>query len=572
MADEEGKVGIGRRDFLKGSLAVGAAAAIGGLVSYPSSASASTTTSWDTPPDAVPDSAITSTITADIVVVGSGVAGLNAARAASEAGASVIVIEKATTYQYRSGQYGTIGSTIAKNLGNNIDKTACVNGVMKEMGYRANEIGWKYWAEHSGEDFDWLMELAPDAVVIKQTDKTYDDSKITLVPLHFPEPKAFDPADEYSPAYPTVLAFLPDQGAMLKLVYQKCLALGATFKFSTWARQLIRPNNTGRVEGVLCQDAAGTAAGTYTKVLATKAVILCTGDFAGDKDMLGTLCPWATNFSNFFPNTDAAGTTTNTGDGQKMGVWIGAKMEDGPLAPMVHTLGSCLGTDAFLQINAEGFRFCNEDVAGQQLSNQLYRQKGNYSWQIFDNRYPSQVGLMGSYHGSVNYVVSEAKYPDLTNNGTIGRGAYTTRKRVEATSGIVIKKTIKDLVAGLGMDATARANAIASINRYNELCAAGVDEDFGKVSKRMFSVSKPPFYATKLTAGAMLVCMGGLTVEPETCNVLDSSYDTIPGLYAAGNAMGERFVVDYPVVAAGASHGTALVFGRLAAQSAVATA
>lgn len=38
----------------------------------------------------------------------------------------------------------------------------------------------------------------------------------------------------------------------------------------------------------------------------------------------------------------------------------------------------------------------------------------------------------------------------------------------------------------------------------------------------------------------------------------------IPGLYAAGNVQGGRFLVDYPVVTAGVSHAFALVYGRLA--------
>ena len=36
------------------------------------------------------------------------------------------------------------------------------------------------------------------------------------------------------------------------------------------------------------------------------------------------------------------------------------------------------------------------------------------------------------------------------------------------------------------------------------------------------------------------------------------------GLYAAGNTMGGRFLLDYPVVVAGISHGFALTHGRLA--------
>ena len=104
--------------------------------------------------------------------------------------------------------------------------------------------------------------------------------------------------------------------------------------------------------------------------------------------------------------------------------------------------------------------------------------------------------------------------------------------------------------------------------RTRAFCRKGVDEDFGKTAKRLFPIANPTFYAAKISAGNMLVCMGGLTCNPETGNVLDKNYRGIEGLYAAGNTMGGRFLVDYPVVTAGASHGFALTYGRLAGTAA----
>lgn len=54
-------------------------------------------------------------------------------------------------------------------------------------------------------------------------------------------------------------------------------------------------------------------------------------------------------------------------------MWIGAKMEDGPHAPMTHHLGGPLGMDAFLLVDINGERFMNEDVGGQPFQNQLSR-------------------------------------------------------------------------------------------------------------------------------------------------------------------------------------------------------
>lgn len=48
---------------------------------------------------------------------------------------------------------------------------------------------------------------------------------------------------------------------------------------------------------------------------------------------------------------------------------------------------------------------------------------------------------------------------------------------------------------------------------------------------------------TQMTPGKMLVCLGGLTCNPETGNVLDKAYEPTEGLYAAGNTMGGQFLV-----------------------------
>ena len=76
--------------------------------------------------------------------------------------------------------------------------------------------------------------------------------------------------------------------------------------------------------------------------------------------MMSYYVPWSDRFMSIFPNVDAKGEKTNTGDGQQMGMWIGAKMEDGPHAPMTHHLGGPLGMDAFLLVDINGERFMNE--------------------------------------------------------------------------------------------------------------------------------------------------------------------------------------------------------------------
>lgn len=234
-------------------------------------------------------------------------------------------------------------------------------------------------------------------------------------------------------------------------------------------------------------------------------------------------------------------------------------MEEGPHAPMTHTLGGPLGVDAFFLCNTKGKRFVNEDIGGQMLSNALSRQAEYFGWQIFDDKWPEQIGLMSCGHSFINYCVEPDKKPDKR----LMSSSYTTREEVRSTSGIVIAVKLKDLAGRLELDETAQGTLLKSIERYNELCRKGVDEDFGKTAKRMFPIATPPYYAAKISVGHMLVCMGGLTCDPETGNVLDKDQKNIEALYAAGNTMGGRFLVHYPVVIPGASHGFALTYGRL---------
>jgi fumarate reductase flavoprotein subunit len=517
--------------------------------------------SFLTPPAPIADSEITQTVTADVVIVGCGLAGLAAARSASEQGATVAVIEKGTSYQYRSGQYGVNASNFHKEHGMPFDANAAVSDLMKEMGYRPDQRIWNYWRDFSGEAFDWLLKPATDKGIVDYIDMfatTYNPEHITLCSLHFPMPDAYDPAKEYSPTYPpATTAFFPDQGGILEMSFQIAKDNGVDFHFSTWAKQLIRPNKEGRVQGVIAQDLEGK----YIKFLANKGVIMAAGDYGNNPEMVKYYCGGRTYFG-FFPNVDAKGNPTNIGEGQQMGIWAGAHIDDGPHAPMTHTLGAALGCDPFLMLNTSGARFCNEDVAGQQLSSQLFRQKDGFGWYIFDDKYPEQVELMPVGHGMVNFIVDESVNPHQENaQMSIGRTGVSSRVEVESNS--VKANTLEELLAQLELTPEAQQNALASIAHYNELCAKGNDDDFNKIPTRMFPVTTAPFYATKVSAGAMLVCLGGLSVEPISMRVIDDNFMPIDGLYAAGNNMGGRIIQDYPVTVAGVSHATALTFGYL---------
>jgi len=108
----------------------------------------------------------------------------------------------------------------------------------------------------------------------------------------------------------------------------------------------------------------------------------------------------------------------------------------------------------------------------------------------------------------------------------------------------------------------------AAIERYNLLARAGKDTDFGKRRDRLFTVDKPPFYAG-IIEQHILVVLGGLITNPQF-QLLDADRKVIPGLWMAGNTVGNRFAVDYPTMCAGLSHGFAWLSGRFAGLAAAA--
>ena len=552
---------LSRRSFISGTAAVASTAALAGTVTSAladeAQESAAYTPSFMQAPAPIDAADIKETVDADIVIIGSALSGLCACRAAVENGAkNIVVIEKADTWQCRSNQFGTIGGKIQEDLGIKIDRNAAVGQLMKECGYRPNQRILNLWADNSGEAFDWFLAPMEGKYVVENESDPYDaeEGHLSVRKTHWPEPDNSHTEDDFYPIFSDCQITLPTMAPWVEAIYNICVEAGVTFKFSTWARQLVRENNEGPVTGVICQDVDGN----YSQVNASKAVLLATGDFAGNKDMMSYYVPWATRFASIFPNRDAAGDPTNTGDGQCMGMWIGAKMEDGPLAPMTHHLGGPLGMDAFLLTDVNGDRFVNEDVGGQPFQNQLSRLPKKTAWQVFDSEWPNQLQYMDCGHGNVSWFVDDDKVP----GGSYGRNAYISQAMFDeamASDAGVQADTIEELAEKMGVPVE---QFCATIERYNELAKKGVDEDFGKRADRMFAIENPPFYGYKLTDTVLLVCMGGLetTVDFE---VLDTNDDVIPGLYAVGNAQGGRFLVDYPLPCPGISHGMAMTHGML---------
>ena len=92
----------------------------------------------------------------DVLVVGLGVAGLCAARAAVEEGVKVICVEQSESYNCRAAQFGNINSSFSVSAGVEYsaeDKIGMLNAELQANGWRPDPRIWRYWIDNSGAAF-----------------------------------------------------------------------------------------------------------------------------------------------------------------------------------------------------------------------------------------------------------------------------------------------------------------------------------------------------------------------------------------------------------------------------------
>ncbi len=496
------------------------------------------------------------TLEADVVVCGAGLAGVAAARAASECGASVLLFEKCSNVQFRSSDFGVLGGKLSKRWGRDLtDKQEVVAVLMRDSCFRVKQPILNFWADHSGDDLDWYLEGDPEILILDECINALKKDRpagfdYCVEPQRRPVPRPYDVHSEMYPCFEISARILPDHGRVLKgnLKLAEATGLCRAF-FETPAQRLLRVGS-GRVVGVIAKSYGGKV----YKALARRGVVLATGDYSGNLDMLFHYSPWLRGKGVMGIGLDKNGMVANTGDGHRMAMWIGAKMEDGPHAAISHSKGGAIGMAQYLQLNLNGERFMNEDCGGQQFDNQLMIQPGMLSWMLFDGAWPDQLKYMIPTHGYA-YLGEE------------------NRLRAQADESISASLRRGDTVKADTIDELIRLTALpaektrASIERYNSLASRGFDSDFGKAPKRLFPIEKPPFYATRLRACPVMNSLAGLESD-ENCRCYDTNGNIIDGLYLAGNTQGNRFAVEYPTTVPGLSHSMALTFGRNAGRNA----
>lgn len=342
------------------------------------------------------------------------------------------------------------------------------------------------------------------------------------------------------------------QAALAETLLSNGRKKGVDYRFESPVVRLLREGKGSRVNGVIARSLKGD----YRQFNA-RAVILCTGDYGGDLEMIEKYSGRGKELVNLKCEYDPV---VNTGDGHKMGMWIGAAIDDPPHCPMLFDFAVFSKTGLFnlarqpwLYVNLNGERFMNEDLPWSYESNQILRQPGQRAWSIWDDKFEEEWPKMRSQ-------CCKNMGPPLYRWGT------ELLEKALDNENVLSAPTIENLAQKMEVPVEGLK---ATTERYTELARNGKDLDFGKHTDRLTTLEKAPYYACKFEVRRMVI-LSGLKINNKL-EVLDTEGDVIPGLYAAGNVSGSFFGGSvYPTTIPGLTHSRAWTFGRLAGLNAAA--
>lgn len=509
---------------------------------------------WLGTPPAIDEASIAKTVQTEVLVVGCGTSGMFAIASAAEKGAKVIGIDRFVVGTGVREGFAAIGSRYQKQWGTHIDKFDFVTLATKTAGGHVDQRLLKTFAERSGEVMNWYGDrLAERGVELwHETVDNVKDTRYPAIPTC------------HTPKWPQARWENGQKGQKRLngnvVLYEYAVKHGADFHYNTRMIKLERVN--GRVTGCIAQNVDGQ----YVRYVASKGVVIATGGYCRNYDMLQALQPW--NLRVLGGNKAMPGAM---GDGIRACLWVGAKMDEthsmaqfdrsalrpeqepGIEAMKKTDMGTFWpGSQPWLKVNADGERFFNESGTYEGILHADEYQKGHCHYSIFDSTWTDFV-----QHTRMAGCSRLHPHP----NGARPIFAWqfiesTVLPKLIADGFVQKADTIEELARKLRLPPQALKK---TIERYNALAHKGVDEDFGKEPFRLSAIEKPPYYGVK-NAGYSLCTLDGIQINTHM-NAIDTAGDPIPGLYVIGQDSGGYFANTYPNLISGLCAGRAATWG-----------
>lgn len=493
---------------------------------------------------------ISETWDTDIVIVGAGNAGCAAGAFAAKNGLKFRLIEKMDSVCKTRNWYAAVDSADALALGEKpIDRARLRLELKRFSSGKCNQNAWTTWIEESADMQAFIKELYA---------KYAPDAKLTVTvgqEAVWPESEGF-----FTPSVEHTWG-----GSKLSrndMFAQYMADQGYSIDFKTSLVKLEREGN--KITGLIAQN---METGNYIRINAAKGVIMATGGFPANPDMMEQLDPLGTSVITY-PYYAAQ----DDGHGIKAGVWAGAAMQKEP-APMIFDRGIVTpGTNAgYITLSTGGKAFASTWPKNQfNLGTQPFLKMDRHG-----NRFTNESGTydMMSYAaaslpGGVYCSVFDANMPeDVVRFHTLGCSASTRKnpqgqlKNFDDNPDFCFKAdTLEELADKLGFTGEDKATFLATCKRYNELYDAQNDVDFGKPAYRLSALKTAPFYGFWM-GGALLTTEQGLLVDAKA-RVLDGeTKEPLEGFFAAGDCSGGFFYNNYPCLLPGIACGRSMTFG-----------
>ena len=460
----------------------------------------------------------------DVIVLGSGFAGLRAAVAASSSGCSVLVVEAQSEIGGRSRfSWSNImgaGTRFQREAGIDDSAKAMFEQYMRLNAFRLDaSVAWAL-CEGAGKEIEWL---ADNGVEIRG-----------VVPNESFEVPRIHRTRGGQQIIDVLTKLARTQGVDFALNHRvDCLLV-----------------EDGRVVGI---EAAG-------EHLRSKAVVLATGGLGGNKELVNVWMPELANLAGdwVLPVGGDELAPYAQGDAIPLAESVGAQITgrdyyEATIRPGYVQVSNPALPGHLIMVDATGRRFVDE-TAGIAAMHGAFNSAVAPVFAIFDES--AKLDYSPSGERPVEGSPKRRLHPDWVED--VVDAMVDKGDMVQAES-------LEELADVLGIS---REHLTTTIAKYNADVAVGFDSVQLKDSAVLRPVSEGPFYATEIRLSSIGFTGAGPRVNAHG-EVLNTKHEVIPGLFAGGECAGG---LAGPMSIGGNPTATCFAFGRIAGDSAAAFA